>query len=122
LFIVQPATLLRWHRDLFRLVWRRKSKPKQQGGRRPLSGRVVQLMRRLARENPLWGAERIRGEMLKLNMEVAKSSIQKYTPEIQRVGPAGQTWGPFCEITRQRFGRAISCRRMMDSFAAFSCS
>ncbi len=53
LFIVQPATLLRWHCDLFRLVWRRKSKPKQQGGRRPLSGRVVQLMRRLARENPL---------------------------------------------------------------------
>jgi transposase InsO family protein len=52
-------------------------------------------MRRLARENPLWGAERIRGEMLKLNMEVAKSSIQKYTQAIQRVGPSGQTWGIF---------------------------
>jgi putative transposase len=95
LFLVQPDTLLRWHRDLFRWVWRRKSKPKQQCGRRPLSGRVVQLMRRLARENPLWGAERIRGEVLKLNMAVAKSSIQKYTQDIQRVGPSGQTWGTF---------------------------
>ncbi len=95
LFLVQPDTLLRWHRDIFRWVWRRKSQPKQQGGRPPLPGRVVQLMRRLARENPLWGAERIRGEMLKLNMEVAKSSIQKYTQDIQRVGPSGQIWGTF---------------------------
>ncbi len=54
LFIVQPDTLLRWHRDWFRWVWRRKSKPKEQGGRRPLSGRVVQLIRRMARENPVW--------------------------------------------------------------------
>jgi len=62
--IVQPETVLRWHRDLFRLVWRRKSKSNQQGGRRPLSRRVVQLIRRMSRENPLWGAERIRGELL----------------------------------------------------------
>jgi putative transposase len=95
LFIVQPDTVLRWHRDLFRLVWRHKSQPKQQGGRRPLPGRVVQLIRRLARENPLWGAERIRGEMLKLNMGVAKSSVQKYTQDLQRVGPSGQSWGTF---------------------------
>jgi putative transposase len=62
LIIVQPDTLLRWHRDIFRLVWRRKSQAKQQGRRRPLPGRVVQLIRRMARENLLWGAERIRGE------------------------------------------------------------
>jgi putative transposase len=95
LFIVQPDTLLRWHRDLFRWVWRRKSQPKQRGGRPLLSGRVVQLIRRLARENPLWGAERIRGEMLKQNMGVAKSSVQKYTQDLRRVGPAGQGWGTF---------------------------
>jgi putative transposase len=94
-FIVQPDTILRWHRDLFRLVWRRKSQPKQQGGRRPLSGHTVQLIRRMARENPLWGAERIRGEMLKQNMGVAKSSIQKYTQDLRRVGPSGQSWGTF---------------------------
>ncbi len=95
LFIVQPDTLLRWHRDIFRWMWRRKSQAKKCGGRCALSGRVVQLMRRMARENPLWGAERIRGEMLKQNMGVAKSSIQKYTHDIRRVGPSGQTWGTF---------------------------
>jgi putative transposase len=56
---------------------------------------VVQLIRRLARENPLWGAERIRGEMLKQNMRVAKSSVQKYTQDLRRVGPSGQSWGTF---------------------------
>jgi putative transposase len=95
LFIVQHDTLLRWHRDLFRLVWRRQSRAKRRGGRRPLSGWVVQLMRRMAREDPLWGAERIRGEMLKQNMGVAKSSIQKYTQDLRRVGPSGQSWGTF---------------------------
>jgi transposase InsO family protein len=95
LLIVQPDTVLRWHRDLFRLVWRHKSQPKQQGGRRPLPGRVVQLIRRLACENPLWGAERIGGEMLKQNMGVAKSSVQKYTQDLRRVGPSGQSWGTF---------------------------
>jgi putative transposase len=95
LFIVQPDTMLRWHRDLFRFVWRRRSQPKQPGGRRPLPGRVAQLIRRMAHENPLWGAERIRGEMLKLNMGVAKSSVQKYTQDLRRVGPSGQSWGTF---------------------------
>ena len=95
LLIVQPDTVKRWHRDLFRLVWRRKSQAKQPGGRHPLSGCIVQLIRRMARENPLWGAERIRGEMLKLEMGVAKSSIQKYTQDLRRVGPSGQSWGTF---------------------------
>jgi hypothetical protein len=74
---------------------RRKSKPKQPGGRHPLPGRVVQLMRRMARENPLWGAERVRGEMLKQKIGVAKSSVQKYTQDIRKQGPSGQTWGTF---------------------------
>ncbi len=95
LFIVQPDTVLRWHRDWFRWMWRRKSTPKQSGGRRPLSGRVVQLIRRMARENPLWGSERIRGELLKQQIGVAKSSIQKYTQGRRAIGPTGQTWGTF---------------------------
>jgi hypothetical protein len=76
LLIVQPDTVLRWHREWFRWLWRRKSTPKTRGGRRPLSGPIVQLIRRMARENPLWGAERIRGELLKQLLGVAKSSIQ----------------------------------------------
>ena len=55
----------------------------------------MQLIRRLARENPLWGAERIRREMLELNMRVAKSSVQKYTQDLRRISPPGQSWGTF---------------------------
>jgi hypothetical protein len=78
LLIVQPDTVLRWHRDLFRWVWRRKSKPKKKPGRPPLTGEVVALIKRLAKENLTWGAERIRGELLKLGLRVSKSAIQKY--------------------------------------------
>ena len=68
LLIVQPDTLLRWHRELFRRIWRRKSRSKKKPGRPPLSGAIVALIQRLARENLTWGAERIRGELLKLGM------------------------------------------------------
>jgi hypothetical protein len=78
LLIVQPDTVLRWRRDLFRWVWRRKSKPKKKPGRPPLTGEVVALIKRLAKENLTWGAERIRGELLKLGLRVSKSAIQKY--------------------------------------------
>jgi hypothetical protein len=81
LLIVQPDTLLRWHRDLFRWVWRCKSQPRSSGGRPRLSPDFVELIRRIARENRLWGVERIRGELLKLNLAVAKSSIQKYSTD-----------------------------------------
>ena len=59
--IVQPDTLLRWHRELFRFYWHRKSQ-----GRPKISFETINLIRRLAKENILWGAERIQGELLKL--------------------------------------------------------
>ena len=55
--IVQPDTLLRWHRELFRFHWRRKSQ-----GTPKVSAETINLIRKLAKENVLWGAERIRGE------------------------------------------------------------
>ena len=76
LIIVQPNTLLRWHRDLFRRIWRHKSKPKQKRGRKPLTEENIALIKRMAKENLSWGAERIRGELLKLQIEVSKSTIQ----------------------------------------------
>ena len=75
--IVQPNTLLRWHRDLFRWVWKRKSKAKGRRGGEPLTAEDVALITRLAKENRSWGAERIRGELLKLGKRVSKSTIQK---------------------------------------------
>ena len=65
LFIVQPDTMLRWHRELFRLFWKRKSKAVS---RKPkVAEETIALIREMARDNRLWGAERIRGELLKMS-------------------------------------------------------
>ena len=70
LLVVKPDTLLRWHRDLFTLLWRRRSR--RRGAPRRLDAEVVDLIRSMTRENRLWGAERIRGELLKLNLLTSK--------------------------------------------------
>ena len=75
LLIAQPDTLLRWHRELFRRIWRRKSKPEEKRGRKPLTEEDVALIKRLAKENRSWGAGRIRGELLKLGTTASKSTI-----------------------------------------------
>lgn len=73
LHIVQPATLLSWHRELFRFYWRRKSKSSQIKPK--ISPETIELIRKMAKENHLWGAERIRGELLKLGIRVCKRTI-----------------------------------------------
>jgi putative transposase len=95
LVIVQPDALLRWHRKLFRRVWRRKSKPKRQSGRRPLTDDMVVLVKQMAKENRSWGAGRIRGELLKLGVRVSKSSIQKYIQEVREPRSPKQSWATF---------------------------
>ena len=95
LVIVQPDTVLRWHRELFRWVWRRKSRRKQKRGRLPLTDNIVALIKRMARDNRTWGAERIRGELLKLGIRVGKSTIQKYIYEVRKPRAPKQTWGNF---------------------------
>jgi putative transposase len=87
LLIVQPDTLLRWHRDIFRWLWKRRSKPAKKPGRRPLLRSVVALIQQMAQENRTWGAERIRGELLKLGLSVAKSTIQKYIRQVRNPRP-----------------------------------
>jgi putative transposase len=93
--IVQPETVLRWHRDLFRWVWRRKSRPKRRRGKPPLADNTVALIKRMAEENRTWGAERIRGELLKLGLRVSKSTIQKYMYKVRKPGSPKQTWSTF---------------------------
>jgi putative transposase len=96
LIIVQPDTILRWHRDLFRRIWRRKSKRKEKRGRKPLTEEHVALIKRMAKENLNWGAERIRGELLKLEIEVSKSTIQKYMNQVREPADSSQqTWSTF---------------------------
>jgi putative transposase len=93
LLIVQPETLLRWHRQGFRLVWRARS---ASASKRPqVSAETVATIKRLAAENRLWGAERIRGELRKFDIRVAKSTIQKYAREARRPRPRGQEWATF---------------------------
>ena len=93
LHIVQPDTLLRWHRDLFRFYWRMKSKRKQNKPKIPPE--TIDLIRKIAKENCLWGAERIRGELLKLGIKVCKRTIQKYMPKERKSPSSSQTWATF---------------------------
>src|SRR5215470_1367866 len=90
--IVHPDTVLRWHRSGFRLYWRWKSRSR--GGRPGIRIEVRSLIRRMSVENPLWGAPRIHGELLKLGIEVAQSTVAKYMAK-SRPGGAGQTWTTF---------------------------
>ena len=91
LHIVQPDTLLRWHRDLFRLYWRRKSRKGKPKPRIPQE--TIDLIKEMAGANRLCGAERIRGELLKLGIKVSKRTVQRYLPKRRR--QSGQTWATF---------------------------
>ena len=91
LLIVKPATVVRWHRQGFRYYWRWKS-----GGRpgRPLIEREARdLIRRLSRDNPLWGAPRIQAELHLLGHDLAKSTVAKYM--VHRPKPASPGWRSF---------------------------
>ena len=95
LLIVQPATVLRWHRQLFRGYWRWRSRTLVPAHRPPLAPETVALIREMASANRLWGAERIRGELLKLDIRVTKSTIQRYLRESRPPRHAGQLWATF---------------------------
>jgi putative transposase len=95
LLVVQLATLLRWHRQLFRWHWRRKSRATAPAHRPPLVPETIALIREMAAANHLWGPERIRGELLKLGIRVAKSTIQQYLRDTGSPRHAGQSWATF---------------------------
>ena len=89
--IVRPETLVRWHRAGFRRYWRWKSR--SLGGRPQIDADLRALIRRMSVDNPLWGAPRIHGELLKLGIEVAQSSVAKYM--VKRCGPPSPGWRTF---------------------------
>lgn len=91
LTIVRPETLVRWHRAGFRCYWRWKSR--SSGGRPQIDTELRVLIRRISIDNPLWGAPRIHGELLKLGFEVAQSSVAKYM--VKRREPPSQGWRTF---------------------------
>ena len=89
--IIRPETLVRWHRAGFRRYWRWKSR--SLGGRPQVDADLRALIRRMSADNPLWGAPRIHGELLKLGFEVAQSSVAKYM--FKRSWPPSQGWRTF---------------------------
>ena len=81
LLIIQPDTLLRWHRDLFKRFWRYKSR--HRGGHASLAPEIVALIQCMTTENRLWGAERIRGELRKLGWHVGTGTVLKYLRQLR---------------------------------------
>jgi len=94
LAIVKPETVIAWHRKGFRLFWTWKVR-RGKAGRPAVTREVRDLIRRLSRENPLWGAPHIHGELLKLGLEIGETSVGKYM--LRRRKPPSQTWRTFLE-------------------------
>ena len=93
LVVVQPQTLVRWHRQGFRLFWRWKSRT----GRPPIPAVLRQLIREMAMTNPSWGEERMANELLlKLGIRVSPRTVRKYMPKSPHGRPRGdQRWSTF---------------------------
>jgi transposase InsO family protein len=90
--VMQPDTVVGWHRRIAKLIWRWKSRP----GRPAVSREMQALIRRLSRENPLWGAERIREELAKLKYDPpCEDSVRKYMVKPERPNKPSGTWLPF---------------------------
>jgi putative transposase len=90
LFIVKPETIIHWHKKGFRRYWTRKSRRK---GRPQLDAEIRKLIRRMSVANPLWGAPRIHGELLKLGLNVSEATVSKYMTRHRR--PPSQSWRTF---------------------------
>ena len=91
LAIVRPETVVRWHRAGFRSYWRWKSR--RRPGRPVVSAEIRQLVREMSIANPLWGAPRIHGELLKLGIDIGQTSVAKYM--LRKRGPPSQGWKTF---------------------------
>ena len=94
LVIVKPATVIAWHRRGFGLFWRWKIR-RGLPGRTTVPSDVRQLIRTMCRDNPLWGAPRIHGELLKLGIDIGQTSVGKYMVRLRQ--PPSQTWRTFLD-------------------------
>ncbi len=92
LLIVQPKTVVRWHREGFRCYWAWKSRV-QKPGRPSIDVTIQELIRNMSRTNPLWGAPRIHGELLKLDIHFSQATVSKYMIRTRK--PPSQSWRTF---------------------------
>ena len=103
--LVQPETILRWHRAGFKAFWRWKSRNRV--GRPKIDRGLRDLIQRMSRENPLWGASRIHGELLMLGFEVAQSTVSKYMARPPK--PPSQSWKTFLRNHAQAIAAIDMC-------------
>jgi hypothetical protein len=89
--VIQPDTIVRWHRRGFRALWRWRSRRRL--GRPGIAKDVRDLIREISRANPLWGAPRVHGELLKLGIDVSQSTVAKHMSRARR--PPSQSWRTF---------------------------
>jgi putative transposase len=94
IFVVEPETVIKWHRSAFKFYWRWKSKPK--GGRPRVSREVIALIKQMANDNPSWGSPRIHGELLKLGFNICEYTVQRYMPKKGK-RTTGQNWKAFLQ-------------------------
>ena len=99
LLIVQPETVVGWHRAGFRLYWRWRSRAR--GGRPKITAEIGRLIRRLAQENADWGAPKIHGELLKLGFHVSERTVARYLRRVGRRGDPGKRWLAFLQNHRE---------------------
>ena len=81
LYIVQPDTVVKWHKQGFKLYWRLISQPKNKRGQPPINSEIIKLIKKFARENPTWGAPRIHGELLTLGFTICETTVANYLPK-----------------------------------------
>src|ERR1700719_3768426 len=93
LIIVQPETVLRWRRDGWSALWRYRARGRWRGGRPRISSEIRHLIAQMVRENFLWGAPRIHGELLMLGFSVSQATVSRYMPARGR--RPGQSWRTF---------------------------
>ncbi len=94
LVIVKPQTVIAWHREGFQLFWTWRVR-RGQPGRPPVPKDVRELIRKMSRDNPLWGAPRIHGELPKLGIDIGETSVGKYI--VRKRKPPSQNWRTFLE-------------------------
>jgi hypothetical protein len=102
LIIVQPETVLRWRRQGWSVLWRYRARGRWHGGRPKVSSEVRHLIVRMARQNFLWGAPRIHGELLMLGFSVSQATVSRYLPARSR--RPGHSWRTFLRNQAMAFG------------------
>ena len=104
LIIVQPETVLRWRREGWSALWRYRARGRWRGGRPRVSSEVRQLIAQMARENFLWGAPRIHGELRMLGFSVSQATVSRYMPVRSR--RPDQSWRTFLRNQAMAFGHS----------------